>query len=117
MFSPKSRKSKRLTYTHSGGYDSVAIRMARPGDEQAIVRLAALDGRRAPEGRVLVAEADSEIIAALPVDGGAAVSDPFRWTGDVIALMEVRAAQLAAPHRARTVATGKAVRALRARLS
>ena len=42
---------------------------------------------------MLVAEADGEIIAALPIDGGHAVADPFRWTADVVALMEMRAAQ------------------------
>ena len=96
MFSLMSRRSKRSTSSRLGGYDSVAVRLARPEDEAAIHRIASLDGAKAPQGRVLVAEADGEVIAALPIDGGNAVADPFRWTSDVVALMEMRAEQLAA---------------------
>ena len=95
MFSLMSLRSKRSTSSRAGAYDSVAVRMARPEDEPAIRRLASLDGKRVPAGRLLVAEADSELIAALPVAGGSAVADPFRWTSDVVALMEMRAAQIA----------------------
>jgi hypothetical protein len=95
MFSLMSRRSKRYTSSRLGGYDSVAVRLARPEDEAAIQRIAALDGKEAPTGRVLVAEADREVIAALAVHSGIAVADPFRWTSDVVALMEMRAEQLA----------------------
>jgi len=79
-----------------GDYDSVAIRMARPGDDYAITRVAALDSRKAPTGRVLVAEADGEVIAALSVSNGAKAADPFSWTSEVMELMEMRAEQIAA---------------------
>ena len=110
MFSLMSRTSKRYTSGRQGGYDSVAVRLARPEDESAIHRIASLDGKKAPEGRVLVAEADREIIAALAVNGGHAVADPFRWTSDVLALMEMRAEQLAATDLVPTPATGGGVR-------
>jgi hypothetical protein len=105
-----SRRSKRYTSSRLGGYDSVAVRLARPEDESAIHRVASLDGKKAPQGRVLVAEAGGEIVAALAITGGHAVADPFRWTSDVVALMEMRAEQLAGTDLAPAPATGGAVR-------
>ena len=96
MLSLMSFRSKRSTSGRRGGYHSVSIRPARAEDEAAIRGIAALDGKSVPTGRLLVAEADSEIIAALPMGGGPAVADPFRWTSDVVALMELRAAQMTA---------------------
>jgi hypothetical protein len=93
------------------GYDSVAVRVARDEDAAAIRRVAALDGKSAPEGHVLVAEADHEVIAALSVDDGARVADPFRWTSDVVALMEMRAAQLQAADTVPMPVGGGSVRA------
>ena len=113
MFSLMSFRSKRSTSSRAFVYDNVAVRLGRPDDEQAIRRLAALDSKQAPSGRVLVAEADAEIIAALPVDGGDAVADPFRWTSDVIALMEMRAAQLADADLVPAPAAGAPARSLR----
>src|SRR3954468_12804749 len=110
MFSLMARRRKRSTSSRMGGYDSVAVRMARTEDEAAVRRIAALDGKKAPEGRVLVAEADAEIIAALPVHGGPVVADPFRWTSDVVALMEMRAEQLAGADLVPTPAAGGAGR-------
>jgi hypothetical protein len=118
MFPLKSRRSKRSTSSRLGGYDSVAVRLARPEDEASIHRVASLDGKKAPQGRVLVAEADREVIAALAIDSGAVVADPFRWTSDVIALMEMRAEQLAASDLVPLPASGGAVRtALRTQLT
>ena len=77
-------------------YDSVSVRIAGDDDAAAIRRVAALDGKRVPMGEVLVAEADSKVIAALSIDDGSRVADPFSWTSDVVALMEMRAAQLQA---------------------
>ena len=110
MFSLMSRRSKRSTSSRLGGYDSVAVRLARPEDEAAVQRIASLDGKKAPQGRVLVAEADREVVAALAIEGGNAVADPFRWTSDVLALMEMRAEQLAAADLVPTPAAGGAVR-------
>jgi hypothetical protein len=112
-----SLRSKRSTSSRGAGYDSVAVRLARPEDEPAIRRIAALDGKRVPAGRVLVAEADSEVIAALSVAGGGAVADPFRWTAEVVALMEMRAEQLAATDPAPVPVTGGAVQSLRTQLT
>ena len=72
----------------------LTIRAARPGDRAAIRRVAERDSRAVPQGPVLVAQIGGEIVAALPLDGGPAVADPFRPTAPVLALLELRARQL-----------------------
>jgi hypothetical protein len=73
---------------------AVTIRPAVPADVDALDSLAALDSRRAPRGVVLVAEVGSEIWAAISVDDAHAVADPFRPTGELVALLVERARQL-----------------------
>ena len=73
---------------------SVLIRAARGSDGPALRRLAALDSRPVPTGQLLIAEADDEVVAALSVDTGDKVSDPFRRTADVIDLLAYRAQRL-----------------------
>lgn len=70
---------------------SLSIRVATPADAIAIARLAALDSSVAPRGTVLLAEIEGEPWAALGVDDGHAVADPFRPSGDVLALLRARA--------------------------
>jgi hypothetical protein len=47
-----------------------------------------------PEGELIVAESDDELIAALSLRTGQAVADPFHVTFDLVKLLQVRAAQL-----------------------
>jgi hypothetical protein len=64
------------------------------GDSPAVARLAALDAARPAKGDHLVAEVDGDAVAAMPLGGGRAVSDPFRPTAAVVELLSARAAQL-----------------------
>ena len=73
---------------------ALKIRQADPVDEAALRRLAALDSADTPHGEVLVAESNDEMVAALPVDGGHPVADPFRRTTEAIELLRLRARQL-----------------------
>ena len=73
---------------------SVAIRPARQADEDAIERLAQLDTAERPHGELLLAERDGEVVAALPLDGGRPVADPFRRTAGAVELLALRARQL-----------------------
>ena len=41
-----------------------------------------------------MAEVAGELRAALPLDGGAAVADPFRHTLDLVSLLKVRRRQI-----------------------
>jgi hypothetical protein len=73
---------------------TVVIRAARGSDGPALRRLADLDSRPVPAGDLLVAETGDEVVAALSVDTGARVADPFRRTADVVDLLAYRARRL-----------------------
>jgi hypothetical protein len=73
---------------------TIALRLCRVGDDPALARLAALEERPAPLGRFVVAEIDGRIVAALPLDGGPPLRDPFVRTAHLLRLLELRAAQL-----------------------
>jgi hypothetical protein len=73
---------------------AVSIREATLADSPAIDALASLDSSRRPHGRLLVAEVDGSVVAALPIDGGRAIADPFRRTSGLLALLATRATQL-----------------------
>jgi hypothetical protein len=74
---------------------NLTVRPALSSDRAAIERLAALDSASPPTGSMLVAEADSRMLAALPLGSGRAIADPFEPTAEAVALLELRAAQLA----------------------
>jgi hypothetical protein len=74
----------------------ITVRRAVPADRSELERLAALDSARPPTGPTLVAEVDSRMLAALPLGSGRPIADPFEPTAAVVALLELRAAQMAA---------------------
>jgi hypothetical protein len=77
--------------------DEISIREASAADRTALQRLAALDSQPELRGRVLVAEIDGEIEAAVSIESGRTVADPFRRTLEAMALLETRAEQLRRP--------------------
>jgi hypothetical protein len=87
--------------TSNLAHDRVTVRHAHVGDEAALARLAALDSAHAPEGSVLVAEADARILAALPLGSGRLIADPFVPTAELVALLRMRAEQLEGAKRER----------------
>jgi hypothetical protein len=72
----------------------VTLRYAADADAERLRILAELDSAAAPAGPALVAEIDGRLRAALPLDGGAPISDPFHRGVELIELLRVRAAQL-----------------------
>jgi hypothetical protein len=90
--------------------ERVVLRRAQRQDANALDRLAALDGVRRPAGELMLAEVDGDILAAVPVEGGPAIADPFRPTADLVDLLRARTRRLAG----RTEAGG--LRRLRPRL-
>src|SRR5215217_3649244 len=78
----------------------VAIRAADDRDVLELMRLADLDSRPVPAGRVLVAEAGGRIRAALSVDRDAMIADPFVATAELQALLRLRAEQMRRERRA-----------------
>jgi hypothetical protein len=72
--------------------EHIVIRSARTADEQAIAVLGVLDGgRRMPKGDVMVAEVDGRIRAAVG-SNGAAISDPFWPSADLVSMLRVHTA-------------------------
>ena len=79
----------------------IELRLCRVGDDQALERLAELEGRPLPFGRLVVAEVDGRIVAAHPIEGGRTLADPFVPTAHLLRLLELRAAQLRGPEERR----------------
>jgi hypothetical protein len=75
----------------------LTLRYATPGDAAALERLAALDSSRPLDGRVLVAEVEDDVVAAISLADHRAISDPFQPTGELVWILAARARQL---HRA-----------------
>jgi hypothetical protein len=78
--------------------DALTIRMTMPADAPILVRLAQLDSAPPPEPvPMLVAEVAGELRAALPLNGGAAIANPFHRTADLVAMLAAHARRVEAP--------------------
>ena len=75
---------------------SISIRRATAADATAVRRLAALDSAPTPGGELLIAEVEGEPRAALSLDTGVAIADPFRPTAELVELLRLRAMGLRA---------------------
>jgi hypothetical protein len=74
--------------------EAVLVRAAGPEDAAAVRRLAALDSTRVPAGRLLLAEVDGELRAALDLDFGTHVADPFVPSAHLLAMLHAQAEAL-----------------------
>jgi hypothetical protein len=77
--------------------NALTIRRADLADLAALDRLAALDSAPAPTGDLLVAEVGGELWAALEVDSGRVIADPFRPSGELVELLRLHASPRPAP--------------------
>jgi hypothetical protein len=73
---------------------AIAIRRARDADTPLLHDLAELDSRRPLAGPVLVALVEGRAWAALSLDDGRIVADPFLPTAPAVELLALRARQL-----------------------
>ena len=74
------------------------VRDATDADATDLHRLARLDSQgRAPAGRLIVAEEEGALVAAISVDSGAVIADPFKATAEIVALLRLRADKLREP--------------------
>jgi hypothetical protein len=96
---------------------NLVVRRSTSGDESALARLAALDSASPPRGPALIAEADSRMLAALPLGSGRAIADPFEPTAEAVALLELRRMQIAAADGAPAISRRGLRGLLRGRLS
>src|SRR6266480_2965576 len=69
----------------------LVIRTPLASERRSIEQLALLDDRRLPDGDLLVAEVDGELWAAVVIDSGDGVADPFRPSGDVLEALRAAA--------------------------
>jgi len=74
--------------------DAVVIRRACDADMPLVRDLAALDSSAELTGSVLVAMVDGQPRAALSLDDGRAVADPFAPSAAAVELLRMRADQL-----------------------
>jgi hypothetical protein len=94
---------------------ATVVRLATPEDGDALALVSALDGRPLGGSPLLVAETDGRIVAALSLTDGIAVSDPFRFTLEEIALLREHADRLDSARAGDTTRSGR--RTLRAALA
>lgn len=73
----------------------ITLRYANAGDRERLHHLAELDSAETPTGSILVAVVDGRLRAALPLEGGRPIADPFHRGSELIELLRMRAAQLA----------------------
>jgi hypothetical protein len=92
LMSPTGEDSSMSTTT-----DTVTIRRAGSQDGVALNLLAMLDSKRPLRGPVLVAESAGLVLAAISLEDGHVVADPFFPTADLVALLRARADRLDAP--------------------
>jgi len=70
---------------------TLTIRPADLADLAGLDRLAALDSAAPPTGDILVAEVGGELWAAIEIDSGSTIADPFRPSGDLVDLLRLHA--------------------------
>jgi hypothetical protein len=73
--------------------DPIVIRHSSEADGERLRELAELDGRHAPQGDALLAEVDGRLLAAVGIEDGVTVADPFEPTGAIVDLLRLRAEQ------------------------
>ena len=89
----------------------VLVRPARAVDADALTVLAALDSAAPLTGEVLLAVAGGEVAAAMSLDTGAVVADPFVPTTHLVELLRTAAHPEPSPRRPGSRFTLSAVRA------
>jgi hypothetical protein len=93
-----ARRPLRTARTTREDGTGIELRLCRVSDNGALADLAALSERVLPRGSFVLALVDGRLVAALPIDGGPLLSDPFVRTTHLRRLLELRAAQIREPH-------------------
>ena len=70
-------------------------------DRAALAHLAGLDSRQTLQGSVLGAEVEGRLLAAISIETGDVIADPFSRTSELRALLKLRASQVERRHGAR----------------
>ena len=83
------------TDAHTQAAGSVTIRPARLADADAVRRVAQRDSRGVPAGDLLIAAVGKEVRAAISVQSGDVIADPFRRTEELVRMLALRRSQMA----------------------
>ena len=73
--------------------EAITIRHSTDEDLAAIRELAELDGGRAPSGTALLGLVDGRLVAAVGIEDGRTVADPFSYTANLVQMLSLRAAR------------------------
>ena len=74
--------------------ERLVIRETAASDAAALLALAQRDSREVPTGRMIVAEVAGVMRAAVAIDSGRTIADPFQPTTEFLTLLRARARQL-----------------------
>jgi len=81
-------------YTPPVSWAALTVRLATGADRPALARLADLEQTKRPADPVLVGTVGGRPLAALSLDDGRVVADPFVRTAELVELLRVRARQI-----------------------
>lgn len=73
---------------------AITIRLLGETDAERIAQLAQLDSSQPPAGELLGIEVEGRLLAAVSVEGGELIADPFARSEEFRALLALRAEQL-----------------------
>jgi hypothetical protein len=90
----RALRGKARTAWQRRRHRALQIRAATEADAPALVRLARLDSSRPPSGTIILAEDDGNVVAAMSVEDGATIANPFHATASIVAMLRIRAKQL-----------------------
>ena len=76
--------------------NAYVIRQATSSDGSVLERLAALDGQKPLSGRALIGEIDGTPAAAISLEDGRVVADPFKLTAQLVPVLIMRRRSLQA---------------------
>ena len=72
----------------------LTLRISGEADSPALRKLAERDSARVPAGRLLVVDECGRLLAAISLESGAVIADPFVYTKDAVDLLQRRARHL-----------------------
>jgi hypothetical protein len=93
----RSGPAPRIAAVRPSADEPLTIRHAEAADLSALERLAALDSHRIPSGELFVGEVDGRLVAAVSIDTGAVIADPFEETAPIVHLLRMQASAARPP--------------------
>jgi hypothetical protein len=95
------RRRRRSNAAAGSPRPAAVVRFAHPDEAGTLRRLAELDDAPELAGEVLVATIDADVVAAVSLDDGRVVANPFVLTSDAVELLRRTATALAGRRRRR----------------